>query len=127
MKKSFTYYGKNKEGDYEKDIFLQAKYEVCPKCEGHGKHSNPSIDENGITESEMEEAGEDFKENYLNGVFDITCLICNGEKVISVFDEAYIEKYGSEDDKKYLKAFYDQRKKEQQYQAMCRMEQMYGC
>jgi hypothetical protein len=126
MKKSFTYYGQNEEGNYEEEIFLPAKYEVCFRCEGHGKHSNPSIDEDGITESEMEEAGEEFRENYLNGVFDVKCSVCAGEKVISVFDDDHIEKYGSEEDKKHLKDYYNQIKEERQYRAMCRMEQMYG-
>jgi hypothetical protein len=71
----------NAEGD---EIALPAKHEVCPRCEGHGSHVNPAIDGNGITESEMYEAGEDFREDYMAGVYDVRCEECKGNRVVAV-------------------------------------------
>ncbi len=83
--------------EYEDENGNEIKHEfpainaVCSRCEGYGHHTNPSIDGNGITESEMEELGEDFREGYFNGVYDITCERCKGEKVILVIDTDAVE------------------------------------
>jgi hypothetical protein len=68
-------------------ISLPAKFVVCHRCAGTGSHTNPSIDGNGITASEMEEMGDDFREDYMRGVYDIACQTCQGERVISAIDE----------------------------------------
>ena len=66
--------------------WVPARYEVCGRCRGEGKHTNPAIDGNGITQSEMDELGDDFREDYVNGVYDIICEECKGEKVVLVPD-----------------------------------------
>ena len=53
---------------------------ICPLCNGNGKHVNPSIDSNGITGEEMREMDEDFREDYMSGVFDVICARCKGER-----------------------------------------------
>ncbi len=72
--------------------FLQmpAKRVVCPVCDGEGTHVNPSIDGNGITADEMQELGDDFREDYMRGVYDVRCEQCNGERVVLVPDESRI-------------------------------------
>lgn len=67
---------------------LPAKNDVCPRCGGYGKHTNPNIDGNGITESEWSEWDIEEKESYLNGVYDVICTVCNGNNVVLVTDEA---------------------------------------
>ena len=57
---------------------------VCPRCRGEGHHSNPAIDGHGITEDEMYELGEDFREDYMNGEYDIVCSRCGGRRVVAV-------------------------------------------
>jgi hypothetical protein len=74
------------------EVSLPAKFEVCPRCEGTGSHTNPSIDGNGITASEMEELGDEFREDYLRGAYDVTCHKCNGDRVISVVDRTRLSK-----------------------------------
>ena len=64
------------------DIDIPAHYEVCWRCEGTGSHTNPAVDGNGITASEVDELGPDFMEAYLAGRYDIQCLECNGERLI---------------------------------------------
>lgn len=70
--------------DWEAEHPQQPKFEVCDRCRGHGTHTNPAIDGNGITASEMAELGPDFREDYMNGVYDIRCTRCNGQRVINV-------------------------------------------
>lgn len=60
---------------------------VCPSCDGEGKYVNPAIDGNGITGSEMAELGDDFREDYFSGFYDIQCEECHGRNVVDVVDE----------------------------------------
>ena len=54
---------------------------VCPRCNGRGRHVNPSIDGDGFTGEEWNEMDEDFKESYWNGHFDVVCSVCNGLRI----------------------------------------------
>lgn len=65
---------------------LKIKFEVCPTCEGRGKHVNPSIDCNGLTREDFDQ-DPDFYDDYRSGVFDVECYGCKGENVIAVIDE----------------------------------------
>lgn len=67
-----------------------AKNEVCSNCDGYGSYVNPSIDGNGITESEMAEIlheDPDFLDNYMSGMYDIQCECCHGNKVVLAANE----------------------------------------
>lgn len=64
---------------------LPGKYEVCPRCEGVGKHDNPAFS-NGITSDEMAE-DPDFAEDYCGGRYDVECGLCKGKRVVCVPDE----------------------------------------
>jgi hypothetical protein len=83
----FTYVTFDSSGE-EVTISLPAKFEVCHRCRGEGSHTNPSIDGNGITASEMDELGDDFREDYMRGVYDVTCSVCHGARVVAVPDRA---------------------------------------
>lgn len=63
-----------------------AHYEVCQTCEGRGSYVNPAIDEQGLTQQDMDEMGEDFQEGYLGGQYDQTCEHCGGKRVELVPD-----------------------------------------
>lgn len=63
-----------------------AKYEVCPRCKGEGVHTNPAIDGHGITAEEMNELGDDFREDYIAGVYDVPCECCHGKRVVTPED-----------------------------------------
>lgn len=58
-------------------------WNVCPRCRGEGQYVNPAIDEHGITAEEMTEFGETFRENYLAGLFDVSCELCDGRRVVN--------------------------------------------
>ncbi len=69
---------------------LPAKYEVCWRCEGEGKHVNPAIDGNGLTASDIQELEYDdpeFLDNYMGGMYDVACHECKGQRVVLVVDE----------------------------------------
>lgn len=71
----------DREGD-EVEIEFPAKMEVCARCEGTGKHTNPSIDGNGITGSEWAEWDDEDRETYMNGGYDVRCEACHGANVV---------------------------------------------
>lgn len=64
---------------------LPTKMEVCPVCDGHGKHVNPSIDSGGLSAEDFDEDPE-FAEDYMRGTYDVTCNRCGGNNVVPVVD-----------------------------------------
>jgi hypothetical protein len=71
---------------YEVTHTMPGKYEVCPRCEGSGKHDHPAFS-NGITQEEFDE-DPDFREAYFEGHYDVTCEECRGLRVVVEPDEA---------------------------------------
>ncbi len=67
----------------EEDLEVPARWEICDRCSGHGTHTNPSIDGNGISAEEWyDEWDDDDRENYMTGVYDVRCENrCDGGKV----------------------------------------------
>ena len=61
------------------EVTFPAAYEVCGICEGKGRYVNPNIDRNGLDPNEYDYA---FMEDYMNGVYDITCRRCGGDRVV---------------------------------------------
>jgi len=60
----------------------KTKYHVCPVCRGEGKTVNPNIDADGLTAEDFRE-DPDLAEMYMSGVYDITCMACNGMRVVT--------------------------------------------
>src|SRR5271163_3691027 len=83
--RKFVFVGFSASGD-ETEYSLPAFFVVCPRCHGEGSHTHPDIDGNGITQSEMEELGEDFREDYMRGVYDVNCGTCHGQRVVAAPD-----------------------------------------
>ncbi len=83
---SFEEFQREERGEFVK---LPVHRIVCPRCDGDGNHTNPAIDGNGITASEMEELGEDFAEGYVRGDYNVCCEVCHGKNVV---DEVDLEK-----------------------------------
>lgn len=86
----------DEDGSYEsedsEDVDLPAKYAVCPTCDGHGTHVNPSIDAGGITAGEMDDWGDEEREGYFDGRYDVTCYDCAGARVVPEIDEDRADK-----------------------------------
>lgn len=115
---NITFYGY--ENDEEREITLSCVYVVCPRCQGRGTHTNPSIDGNGITQSEMHELGYQFQEDYCNGMYDVSCYECKGKRVVP----APCEYTNSKED---LAAYEKHLQEEAEYRAECEMERRMGC
>lgn len=62
---------------------VEFRFEVCPLCEGRGKHVNPSIDAHGLSREDFDE-DPDFEESYFRGDYDVRCTLCGGERVVPV-------------------------------------------
>lgn len=50
---------------------------ICERCSGHGRVDNPAFS-NGITSSEWDEWGEEDRQSYLGGAYDVRCAECDG-------------------------------------------------
>jgi len=79
----------------EYEAMLPSIKAVCQQCDGTGKHDHPSFS-GGISYSEFEE-DEDFHRSYMRGDYDVTCELCEGERVISVIDDESLTKEQRED------------------------------
>ena len=61
------------------------KFDVCPTCCGAGRHVNPSVDASGISQEEFD-ADPEFRAAYFRGDYDMTCVRCDGKRVVPVVD-----------------------------------------
>jgi len=69
--------------DEEGCVDLPMKFVVCPTCRGKGSHVNPSIDAHGISAEEWDrDWGEEEREMYLSGGYDVPCYECDGRRVV---------------------------------------------
>lgn len=70
------------------EIELPSKWAICGACEGHGTDRGASVecDGGGFTSSEWAEQDEDFRQDYLAGVYDRPCECCHGSGKILVAD-----------------------------------------
>jgi hypothetical protein len=60
---------------------IHVRYEVCPTCDGRGKHVNPSIDAHGIPQRRFDRDPQ-FAREYHSGMYDQACNECDGERVV---------------------------------------------
>lgn len=67
----------------EEMLKANGKYEVCHTCHGKGKSSAYL---GAFTYDDMEEMGEDFRQDYMRGEYDRACDTCKGDRVELVID-----------------------------------------
>jgi len=83
----FTFHGRDADGEYEEEVELPAKFEVCPRCHGNGTHDHPAF-ANGFTADEWNNDWDyEEQEQYINGFYDVLCEKCKGERVVAVVNE----------------------------------------
>lgn len=104
------------------EVEVPGKYEVCSRCEGVGRHTNPSIDGNGITSEEWNgpDWDDESREAYMSGGYDVLCETCQGERVVLQPDFALIPSEQQEE-------IYQQEREEAEYRAMVAAERRAGC
>jgi hypothetical protein len=104
------------------EVELPAKFEVCSRCGGEGKHTNPSIDGNGLSREEFDE-DPDFREAYFSGVYDVQCEECGGKRVALEIDHAACKAQGLQ---KELKAYYREQREIREMDAISAAERRMG-
>lgn len=62
-------------------VEFPGKFEVCDNCHGKGSHVNRAIDGNGLSQEDFDE-DPDFREAYMSGVYDVSCDVCGGARVV---------------------------------------------
>lgn len=102
----------------EVTVQVRLKREICPTCDGDGKHVNPSIDAGGISSEDFDE-DPDFREEYMSGRYDVECYECRGLRVVWELDE-------DATDKAIVERFHEAQREEADYEATCRAERMMG-
>jgi len=88
------------------------RFEVCPTCNGRGRLVNPSIDAGGVSPEELDDP--DFREDYLAGMYDMTCPECGGRRVVAKITN-----------EKIIAAIATEKAEEAAFQRMCDMERCF--
>ena len=111
-----TLYVEHDDGTSE-EIELPTHWEVCPVCDGEGKHVNPSIDAGGINPADEDP---EFLEDYMSGVYDVVCNHCGGRTTVREVD---VDAMSPE----LRQAYEDDLRFEAEYEAERRAEFLLGC
>ena len=98
------------EDESEIDVELPAKYEVCSRCNGEGKHDHPAFS-NGFSSEDMDE-DPDFLESYFRGDYDVMCEECKGRTTVLCVDEDACKAQGLE---KEMETYFEMRREERAY------------
>ena len=96
--------------------------EVCQRCDGEGRHVNPAIDGNGLTQEDFD-ADPDFREAYFEGRYDVVCEECGGRNVVPEVDKGACR---SPKQKEALATLRRKEKDDAEYEQLCRMERLMG-
>ena len=70
----------------EDEVEIPTTTATCPRCRGKRTHVNPAIDGNGLSAEDMDEAGPEFRDDYMAGVYDVACFECGGAGSVLVPD-----------------------------------------
>jgi len=103
------------------EVELPAHYEVCPRCGGEGRHTDPAVDGNGLDANDFAE-DPDFREDYFSGVYDVVCEECKGQKVVAAVDYDSL----TDEQKKQLESHYEYQRELHSVDAMMAAERRMG-
>lgn len=80
-----------------KTILVPIEYEVCPQCNGHGKHVHQAL---SVWSEEDRAQDPDSFENMMAGMYDVVCTLCKGQRVVDASPEACEARAEAEQDRK---------------------------
>ncbi len=100
---------------------LPSNWEVCGRCNGDGAH-DPDAFSNGWTESEWAQETYEFKDDYLAGVYNVTCTQCDGKRVVPEVKKGHL----NDGQKVLLELYYENLREDAEYAQMCAMERRMG-
>lgn len=110
----------------ERTLKLPAKFEVCGRCEGHGKHLHPDIGEVAFSAEEFaEEFDPEEQVEYFRrgGRYDVICHDCGGKRVVAVLDRDQMTKPAH---LKLLKRIDDKNAADASFERECAAERRMG-
>ena len=99
---------------------LPAKFVRCDLCEGRGKHVDPRIDCDGISDWGDDP---DFRMGYFSGAYDVQCNECCGRRVVPVVNEKAIK---SQEDRALYELWLEDRRFEAEYERVRAKERAMG-
>lgn len=102
----------------EEPVQVHVSRVVCQTCEGDGKHVNPSVDAGGLSQEDFDE-DRDFRDEYMGGMYDVTCYECQGLRVTWELDEAATGK-------DLVRRFRKAEREQAEFEAVSRAERMMG-
>jgi RecJ-like exonuclease len=105
----------------EIEVELPARYEVCSRCRGEGKHDHPAFS-NGFSREDLDEDS-DFAEGYFRGDYDVVCEQCQGRTTVLVVDADACKAQGLE---KELEAYFQHRREIREVDLMTQAERRMG-
>lgn len=105
MNKTIKIHGSDDEGDYSEEIELPAKWEVCGRCHGEGKH-DPASFSGGFSAEDFAE-DPDFAEEYFKGSYDVSCEECHGRTTVLMIDEKSLTEEQRKQYETYMKQQYE--------------------
>lgn len=68
--------------DLAEGVVVASRFVACETCSGYGKVVDPNIDCGGISDDDFSR-DPDFKQDYLDGRYDVTCPKCSGDRVVA--------------------------------------------
>ena len=105
----------------EKEEQIPFKYTICNTCNGTGYYVNPNIDSHGITQEEgSEEWGDSDRQNYLEGLYDVPCRNCDGQRVVAIIDKTRATE-------KQINLVNEKIQEEHDYARLVESERRFGC
>ena len=100
------------------EVELPTVWQICNVCNGEGRHVNPSIDAGGLTQEDFAE-DPDFLEDYMSGMYDVSCNACGGSGKVKVPDYDKL----TDEQREALEA---EQRADAEYEAMRRAELIMG-
>jgi predicted metal-binding protein len=107
----------------DREYSLPGRYAVCDRCEGKGSHVNPNVDGNGLSAEDFDE-NPGFFEDYMAGVYDVTCSTCKGQRVVLEPNKSLIT---NPKDRAIYRMWLQSIREEAEYRALCESERKMGC
>lgn len=107
-------------GMYDETMTLPSKFVVCWRCRGRGVHDHGAFS-NGISPEEFAE-DPDFREDYFNGMYDVTCTECKGRRVLAEVEREYL----NAEQQVFMTHWDESERAEAEYQSMCKAEREMG-
>lgn len=118
----FTVYTETEHFDCDETLVeIPARYVVCGHCSGSGRSSAHL---GSFTADEWAQESVEFREDYLNGLYDQVCPECGGKRVVAI--PIPMEDLASEKDREKLRLFEAECRERAEYEAMCAAERRMG-